>query len=216
MIDAFHRVVENHQRIWVAARGPSSTALRSFPTAKDAVFVVDKTYAIKDAFEGEPAVVLIGDQSKAMEIAAERYYNTVQEDKPLLCFTYIDPDAKKMAQDIFGDTPIPLLPILEKKGFYTYQGTPYPTSGVMLSMLAASLNMDVFLSGIDLYSHPSGNQYTEGVIPAVHEEVWPSRHSLDTDMSCLKKVHRHLGGRLTGHCVAAERLRLNDPYRNHQ
>jgi hypothetical protein len=106
--------------------------------------------------------------------------------------------------------PIPLWPALQKKGIYSHHGVPYPTSGVILLMLAASFGKNVFMTGIDLYSHPSGNSYAQGA-PAI-EPPWPSRHSLDTDMSCLRQVYEQLGSRLEGHCVAATRLGVHDPF----
>jgi hypothetical protein len=193
------------RRLVMIARGPSARDARVNVQDGDMVVVADPTYAYRDTFSGEPHAVLIGDNSCCLEAVAKRYHATPPQRRPLLLYSYLPANIWDRAGAFVPldlPRPLPILPLLLRRNLYRHEpGAAYPTSGVFLALLAAALGKPALVAGIDLYRHPSGQQYLEGSPPAAQPAAdapvqWPAHHSEACDVAHARRAHRHAAGRI--------------------
>ena len=196
----------------ILGRGPSAHDPGICPANHDAVLVTDPTYATADVYDGDPFAVLIGDRSEMLPEVAKRYNAAEPRKRPLLMYAYLPCAMENYPVDFAAlglPPPLAVLPLLEHTDLYRYDAAqPYPTSGVFLVMLAAALAKPAFVTGIDLYRHPSGRMYVDRQLEIGHF-VWPSQHSEAIDVKHLRRAADRLGDRLTCIGVFAELLGAN-------
>jgi hypothetical protein len=185
-------------RILIMGRGPSALDPSLRPQDYDGVMVADPTYALRDVFAGNPVAVLIGDSSNVLDRMADRYLAEHSPDSPLIMSAYI-PCAPPVDFKAYRlPSPVPIRPLLQETGLYEYQpGKPFPTSGVLMTLLAAALGKECHVVGIDLYRHPSGQTYVgKGGVEPAQPGLWPAKHSEETELYHLRKAQKRLGAKL--------------------
>ena len=88
----------------------------------------------------EPLAVLIGCPPADLAATAARYKATRPADRPLLLHAFLPgvPFVDFLAARL--PRPVPILPLLIRKGKYTHQpGGPYPTTEDFLALLVAAV-----------------------------------------------------------------------------
>jgi len=197
---------KNVESILVLGRGPSARDPRIGVKDYDAVVVADPTYAMKDVFDGEPRAVLIGDDSLVLPQVAARFNATAPARRPLLMHTFLPRLLRENAAAFTSlglPRPVSILPLLLREKLYKHDPNgPYPTTGTFLAMLAAALGKRVCVAGIDLYRHPTGRAYVDGVQQT--HDAWPSKHSEACEVECLKRIAAYAGDRVKFIGVSAE------------
>lgn len=197
-VEILDHLLRGASHLTVLGRGPSAAEQWASALPREAVLVTDPTYALADVFDGDPAVVLIGDRPAEdhLKRLAERYLAAPPQRRPILVHAYLPAVEPPDFVALGLPRPLPILPRLLRGGLYRHQpGIPYPTSGVFLAMLAVSLGKPVSLAGIDLYRHPSGKTYASDAAPGTYQ--WPERHSRACDVEHLKTAMRRAGASVT-------------------
>jgi len=191
------RTFDAIDRLLVLGRGPSARDPRIEVAAHDGIAVIDPTYAHRDVYGGEPAAVMLGDNSPVEAAVAKRYHGTPEAQRPLLMHT-------ELARPIGGGMkPFDAMPLLRDAGLYDGRDEDvYPTTGVFLVMLAAALGKRATIGGIDLYRHPSGRMYSTRELEQGFEH-YPAQHSFDCDAMHLCRAARMAGDRFDWFGVAA-------------
>lgn len=169
------------------------------------MLVTDPTYATRDVFGGDPFAILIGDESLVLPQVAHRFEATKARNRPaLLEIGLPGPSEQRDLLSALGlPHPLSIMPLLVRKKLYAHQGQPYPTTGVFAVLLAAALEKDVCVAGIDLYRHPSGRMYVEEKLEE-DRTIWPAKHSEQVDVHYLRRAANLLGDRLTVIGVAGQ------------
>jgi hypothetical protein len=203
-VEVLHKWFERYESVLVLGRGPSAKDPAVRPGDYDAVVVVDPTYAWRDVYDGEPAAVMIGDESRVLGDVAKRFHVAPPERRPLLMYSYLPALLRERPLD-FGSLklprPVPIMPPLVRTKMYQHvPGGCYPTSGVLLALTMAALGKRITVAGIDLYRHPSGKMYAD----AQATQAWPPKHSEACDVENLRRVAERLGDRVRWIGVACE------------
>lgn len=181
----------SYERVTILGRGPSAIDARGRSLSRDTVLITGPTYAQRDVFAGEPVGVLVGTPPDQVDAIARRYHATPSDRRPVLMYAFL-PVVPPFDFAAFGLDPISILPALTAAGLYEAGSWPYPTSGVFLLLLAAAIGKHADVAGIDLYRHVSGKVYAIDSDSQTH--AWPQFHSLDCELSHLRRATRHAPG----------------------
>ena len=202
----------NTKKLTVLGRGPSAIDAWAKQLPNEAVIVTGPTYALHDVYDSQPRGVLIGDHPALEQLKklACRFNQTPKNEQPLLMYAYLPTSPKIDFASLGLPRPVPILPLLIRQNLYHHQpDKPYPTTGVFALMIAAALEKEVYVAGIDLYRHASGQMYANGQATS----PWPSRHSESCDRYCIQKVLDQAAGKIHLHLesLMGETLFLTTP-----
>jgi hypothetical protein len=100
----------------------------------------DSIYDDRQQCPAEPLAVLIGCPPADLAATAARYHATPPSNRPLLLHAFLPGVAFADFPAAGLPRPVPILPLLIRKGKYTHNpGGPYPTTEEFLALLAAAV-----------------------------------------------------------------------------
>ncbi|MCC6681261.1 MAG: hypothetical protein IT445_10220 [Phycisphaeraceae bacterium] len=202
-VDVLTQWFADSDALTVLGRGPSARDGWTQDHLSGAVIVTDPTYVTRDVYDGQPRAVLIGDEPKALELVAERFLATPQNERPLLMHMYLPAAPMHAFARLELPRPVPVLPLLVRQGLYRHEPhAPYPTTGVFALLLASALGKHVTVAGIDLYQHDSGRAYLNDQ----HHPGWPAKHSEACDLRHIRFALERLGEQACIHPHLTSRL----------
>lgn len=115
------------------------------------VLTTDVAYTASGRFEGEPLGMLIGQGEADPAAVAARFKATPPERRPMLLHAYLPGLPTPRFPALGLPRPVPILPLLIRKGLYTHRpGGPYPGCEELLVLLAVALGKPPDVVGIEL------------------------------------------------------------------
>ena len=119
--------------------------------SRDAVLTTDSIYADRRQCPVDPLAVLLGDDAAVLARLAERFHATAPDRRPLLMHPFLPRMSKLDCVSLGLPRPMPILPLLIRRGLYTHQPDgPDPDLMELLILLAAALQKPITLVGVDL------------------------------------------------------------------
>ena len=119
--------------------GPDPTARRPLGEGEE-FLATGRAYAEPGFLEEEPRAVLLGHEVESLSAVAARWLAVPLPLRPLLLHPYLPRLTTVDFQAHRLPRPLPLVPLLIRKGLYVHRtGGPYPSPVELLRMLAAAL-----------------------------------------------------------------------------
>ena len=104
------------------------------------MLTIGKIYADVGQCPVQPPAVLLGSDSAELAGVAARFRATAAEQRPLLLSPFPAPRARLDFVSAGLPRPVPILPLLIRRGLYSHQpGGPTPDLTELLALLAAAL-----------------------------------------------------------------------------